>query len=155
MSRIARTFIRRVGAPMLAGPALVVGAGPASADGYARFDDAVVTVSPDCTGTVSAEAAVAPLQIGDRVENGVRVSVQFAADNHDSSCFVVASVSWHNLDTGATGGEDITVASTADLAGGGHYGDAGYNRANFFAGSGTIVVTVSTNPHPSEVQITV
>ena len=103
MSRIARMFIRRVGAPMFAVPALVVGAEPASADGYARFDDAVVTVSPDCTGTVRAEAAVAPLQIGDRIENGVRVSVQFAADNHDSSCFVVASVSWHNLDTGATG----------------------------------------------------
>jgi hypothetical protein len=50
--------------------------------------------------------------------------------------------------------QDIAVASTANPASGGRYGNAGYNRAHFWTGLGTLVVTVSTHPH-SELQVTV
>jgi hypothetical protein len=89
---------------------------------------------------------VAPLQQGDRVENGVRVSVRFSSDNHDSSCALTATATWRNLATGASGSQDITVASTAEPATGGRYGTMGYNRANFWTGPGPVVVTVSTHP---------
>lgn len=126
--------------------AAVVLASPASAAGYAHFDDTQVTVFPGCSGTTSAEAMVAPLQRGSRVENGVAVAVHFSSDNHTAACALEVETTWHNRDSGASGRQGVTVASTADPASGGHYGPAGYSRATLWTGPGRVVVTVSTHP---------
>jgi hypothetical protein len=126
--------------------AAVVCASPASAAGYAHFDDTQVTVFPGCSGTTSAEAMVAPLQQGNRVENGVAVAVHFSSDNRTAACALDVGTTWRNRDTGASGRQSITVASTADPASGGHYGSAGYSRGTLWTGPGRVVVTVSTHP---------
>jgi hypothetical protein len=129
-------------------------AGPATAETYAHLDNTPVTVPSICTGIASAEAMVAPLQHGDRVERGVRVSVRFSSDDHSDRCALTTTATWRNLDTGASGSEQFAVASTADPASGGKYGTAGYNRAHFWTGPGTVVITVSTHPD-SELRVTV
>jgi hypothetical protein len=152
--RNAPTTVGLLGATVLAAPGPLFTAGPATAETFARLGETPVTVSSICTGITSAEAMVAPLQEGDRVENGVRVSVRFSSDNHSNCCALTATATWRNLDTGSSGGEHITVAPTADPTSGGRYGNAGYNRANFWTGPGTVVVTVSTHPG-SQLQVTV
>lgn len=49
---------------------------PARAGTFAGLADTPAAVSPTCTGT---EAMVAPLQDGDRLNNGVRVAVRFSS----------------------------------------------------------------------------
>ena len=132
---------------LLAATAPLLTTDPASAETFAQFGVTPVSVSATCLGTAGAEAMVAPLQAGDHLENGVRVVVRFSSDNHDNSGALTASATWHNLDTGASGGKEITVGSTASPASGARYGNAGYNRANFWTGPGTVVVAVSTYPH--------
>ncbi len=68
---------------------------------------------------------VAPLQDGDRLNNGVRVAVRFSSGNRDNSCAFTAAATWHNLDTGAS-----DVITRIDSQSGGRYGNAGYNRAH-------------------------
>jgi hypothetical protein len=150
----APTTVGLLGATILAAPSPVLTAGPATAETFVRLGDTPVTVFSTCTGTTNAEAMVAPLQEGSRVENGVRISVRFSSENHGNRCVLTATATWRNPDTGASGSEYITVASAADPASGGRYGNAGYNRANFWTGPGTVVVTVSTHPG-SELQVTV
>jgi hypothetical protein len=146
--------LKRVGVPLLAATAPLLTASPASADTFAQLGETPVAVSATCRGTASTEAMVAPLQTGAHLENGVRVVVRFSSDNHDNSCALTTSATWRNLETGASGGEEITVASTSDPASGGRYGNVGYNRANFWTGPGTVVVTVSTHPD-SALRVTV
>lgn len=133
---------------------VLASAAPAAAETSAHLDEVPVTAAPGCAGTTSSEAMVAPLQQGDRMEKGVRVAVHFSSDNHDSSCVLQTRTEWRNLDTGASGIEDIAVPSTADPASGGHYGTSGYASKGLWTGPGRVVATVSTHPG-AELQVTV
>ncbi|CAN5487938.1 hypothetical protein BH10ACT9_BH10ACT9_59550 [soil metagenome] len=133
---------KALGAAAVAVIAPLVVAGSAAAEPYAQLPEVPVVVSPTCAGTTSAEAMVTPLQDGDRVESGVRVAIYFSSPNRDGSCAETVTATWTNLDTGATGTQDIIVVSIIDQ----HYWFGGYNRAEFWTGAGTVVVTVSTHP---------
>ena len=117
-------------------------AGPAHADSYAKLDNVAVQPSPTCGGTASAEAQVAPVQIGDRAEDGVRVAVSYDAGVYDGSCALPVTVTWKNLATGAGGSEQITAVSKKD----GHYGFVGYASTTLATGAGPVVVTLSSHP---------
>jgi hypothetical protein len=127
-------------AVVLAAPFLAVAT--AHAEGFAQLGQVPVAPSPTCTGSVSAEAQVAPVQIDDRVEDGVRVAIHYDAGIYDGSCALTVTAAWTNLDTGAHGSGDITAVSTID----GHYGFVGYANTTFETGSGTVVVTLSSHP---------
>jgi hypothetical protein len=71
---------------------------------------------------------VVPLQDGNRLKNGVRVAVRFLLRQPRQLLCLTATATWHNLDTGASGGKDITVASTANPASGGRPGNVSCNR---------------------------
>ena len=131
---------RRVwlGAFAIAAPVLT--APPAEA--FAQLGAVPVVASPTCAGTVSAEAQGTPVQVGDRVEDGVRVAIHYDAGVYDGSCALTVTAAWTNLDTGASGGGDITAVSTID----GHYGFIGYANAVFESGPGEVVVTLSSHP---------
>ncbi len=114
----------------------------AHADAAAQLDPVPVVASPTCGGTVRADAQVVPVQIGDRLDDGVRVAINYDAGIYDGSCALTVTARWTNLDTGASGSEDITAVSRID----GHYGFIGYANATFATGSGTVVVTLSSHP---------
>jgi hypothetical protein len=114
----------------------------AHAETFAQLPPVPVVASPTCGGSVSAEAQAAPVQTYDRVEGGVRVAIHYDAGVYDGSCSLTVAATWTNLDTGASGGADITAVSTID----GHYGFIGYANTTFQTGSGTVVVTVSSHP---------
>jgi hypothetical protein len=114
----------------------------AHAEGSAQLGRVPVVASPTCAGTVSAEAQVTPVQVGNRVEDGVRVAIHYDAGVYDGSCALTVTAAWANLDTGASGGRDITAVSTID----GHYGFIGYANTTFETGGGTVVVTLSSHP---------
>lgn len=114
----------------------------AHADAYAQLDAVPVVASPTCGGTVSAEAQVTPVQVGDQVGNGVRAVIHYDAGIYDGSCSLTVTADWTNLDTGASGSGDITAVSTID----GHYGFIGYANTTFDTGPGTVVVTLSSHP---------
>lgn len=140
---------RRAGALALALAAPWLSVAAAHADSFARLDPVPVAASPTCAGDVSAEAQVTPVQVSDRVENGVRVAINYDAGIYDGSCELTVTAAWANLDTGAAGSRDITAVSTID----GHYGFIGYANTTFDTGSGTVVVTVSSHPG-AELRIT-
>ena len=121
----------------------------AHAEAFAQLGAVPVVASPTCAGSVSAEAQVTPVQVIDRVENGVRVAIHYDAGVYDGSCALTVTAAWANLDTGASGTGDITAVSTID----GHYGFIGYANTTFDTGSGTVVVTLSTHPG-AELRIT-
>ena len=121
----------------------------AYAEAFAQLGQVPVVASPTCAGSVSAEAQVTPVQVDDRVENGVRVAINYDAGIYDGSCALTVAASWTNLDTGASGSGDITAVSTID----GHYGFIGYANTTFETGSGTVVVTLSSHPG-AELRIT-
>jgi hypothetical protein len=121
----------------------------AHAEGFAQLGDVPVVASPTCAGSVSAEAQVTPVQVADRVEDGVRVAIHYDAGSYDGSCALTVTADWTNLDTGASGSGDITAVSTID----GHYGFIGYANTTFETGSGTVVVTLSSHPG-AELRIT-
>ena len=121
----------------------------AHAEASAVLDRVPVVASPTCGGSVSAEAQVTPVQVDDRVENGVRVAIHYDAGIYDGSCALTVTAAWSNLDTGASGSGDITAVSTID----GHYGFIGYANTTFDTGSGTVVVTLSSHPG-AELRIT-
>ena len=121
----------------------------AHAEGFAQLGQVPVVASPTCAGSVSAEAQVTPVQVDDRVENGVRVAIDYDAGIYDGSCALTVTAAWANLDTGASGSSDITAVSTID----GHYGFIGYANTTFETGSGTVVVTLSSHPG-AELRIT-
>lgn len=114
----------------------------AHAEGYANLGQVPVVASPTCAGSISAEAQVAPVQVDERVEDGVRVAIHYDAGVYDGSCALTVTATWANLDTGAAGSSDITAVSTID----GHYGFIGYANTMFETGSGTVVVTLSSHP---------
>lgn len=114
----------------------------AQADAFAQLEPVPVTASPTCGGSVSAEAQVTPIQVGDRVEDGVRVAIHYDAGRYDGSCALTVTADWTNLDTGASGRSDITAVSTID----GHYGFIGYANTTIATGRGTVVVTLSSHP---------
>ena len=114
----------------------------AHAEAFAQLGQVPIVASPTCAGSVSAEAQVTPVQVGDRVENGVRVAIHYDAGIYDGSCALTVTAAWANLDTGASGSSDITAVSTID----GHYGFIGYANTTFKTGSGTVVVTLSSHP---------
>lgn len=114
----------------------------AHAEGSAQLDRVPVVASPTCAGSVSAEAQVTPVQVDNRVEDGVRVAIHYDAGIYDGSCALTVTAAWVNLDTGASGRDDITAVSTID----GHYGFIGYANSTFETGSGTVVVTLSSHP---------
>ncbi|KUI35547.1 hypothetical protein [Mycobacterium sp. GA-2829] len=117
-------------------------AAPAGAAPAAYLEPVPVTASPGCGGTVRAEVQVVPVQIDNRLDDGVRVAINYDAGVYDGSCALTVTADWANLDTGASGSDDITAVSTID----GHYGFIGYANATFDTGSGTVVVTVSSHP---------
>lgn len=133
--RVVGAFAGTVAAPWLC-------LAPAHAETFAQLDEVPVAVSPTCAGSISAEAQVTPVQVVDRVENGVRVAIRYDAGIYDGSCELTVTAAWANLDTGASGTGDITAVSTID----GHYGFIGYANTTFDTGSGTVVVTLSTHP---------
>lgn len=55
------------------------GVATAHAEAFAQLDPVPVVASPTCGGTVSAEAQVTPIQVGDRAEDGVRVAIHYDA----------------------------------------------------------------------------
>lgn len=114
----------------------------AHAESSAYLDAVPVVASPTCGGDVRAEAQVTPVQVADRVENGVRVAIHYDAGRYDGSCALTVTADWKNLDTGASGRGDITAVSTID----GHYGFIGYANTTFETGSGTVIVTLSSHP---------
>ena len=124
-------------------------AATAHAEAFAQLDRVPVVASPTCAGSVSAEAQVTPVQVDDRVEDGVRVAINYDAGSYDGSCALTVTADWANLDTGASGSGDITAVSTID----GHYGFIGYANTTFATGSGTVVVTLSSHPG-AEMRIT-
>ncbi|BBZ01942.1 hypothetical protein MCHIJ_13790 [Mycolicibacterium chitae] len=126
-----------------------LGAGTAQAEASAQLEAVPVVASPTCGGTVSAEAQVAPVQTEDRVEDGVRVAINYDAGVYDGSCALTVTAGWTNLDTGASGSDDITAVSTID----GHYGFIGYANTTFTTGQGAVVVTLSSHPG-AEMRIT-
>lgn len=132
---------RFLAVPVLA-VALVVPVGTAGAEPSAQLDRVPVTSGSTCAGNVRAEAQQTPVQIGDHVENGVRVAIHYDAGIYDGSCALTVTAAWTNLDTGASGSRDITAVSTID----GHYGFVGYANTTFETGTGTVVVTVSSHP---------
>ncbi|KUI33563.1 hypothetical protein AU195_00435 [Mycobacterium sp. IS-1496] len=115
---------------------------PAHAEGFAQLGAVPVVASSTCAGSVSAEAQVTPVQVDDRVEDGVRVAIHYDAGIYDGSCALTVTAAWTNLDTGASGSGDITAVSTID----GHYGFIGYANTTFGTGSGTVVITLSSHP---------
>ncbi|MCW2560285.1 MAG: hypothetical protein JWP55_4249 [Mycobacterium sp.] len=121
----------------------------ANAEAFAELDRVPVVASPTCGGTVSAEAQVTPVQVDERVVNGVRVAIHYDAGIYDGSCALTVTADWSNLDTGASGSVDITAVSTID----GHYGFIGYANTTFATGGGTVVVTLSSQPG-AELRIT-
>ncbi|WP_027332020.1 hypothetical protein [Mycolicibacterium tusciae] len=121
----------------------------AHAEASAQLGEIPVVASPTCAGSVSAEAQLTPVQVDDRVENGVRVAIHYDAGIYDGSCALTVTATWTNLDTGASGSSDITAVSTID----GHYGFIGYANTTFETGSGTVVVTLSSHPG-AELRIT-
>jgi hypothetical protein len=124
-------------------------AAAAHAEAFAQLGRVPVQASPACAGDVSAEAQVTPVQVGDRVDDGVRVAIHYDAGVYDGSCALTVTGAWANLDTGASGTGDITAVSTID----GHSGFIGYANTTFATGSGTVVVTVSSHPG-AEMRIT-
>ena len=136
------TWFRAAGALAVALAAPWLWLAPAHAEGSAQLDRVPVVASPTCAGTVSAEAQVTPVQVGDRVEDGVRVAIHYDAGLYDGSCALTVTATWANLDTGASGSRDITAVSTID----GHYGFIGYANTTFETGGGTVVVTLSSHP---------
>jgi hypothetical protein len=108
----------------------------------AQLDRRPVVASPTCAGSVSAEAQVVPVQVDDRVEDGVRVAIHYDAGTYDGSCALTVAAEWTNMNTGASGRSDITAVSTID----GHYGFIGYANTTIATGSGTVVVTLSSHP---------
>jgi hypothetical protein len=121
----------------------------AHAEAFAQLGAVPVVASPTCAGSVSAEAQVTPVQVDDRVDDGVRVAINYDAGIYDGSCAVTVHADWANLDTGASGTGDITAVSTVD----GHYGFIGYANTTFATGSGTVLVTLSSHPG-AELRIT-
>ena len=121
----------------------------AHAEGFAQLAEVPVVASSTCAGTASAEAQVTPIQVDDRVEDGVRVAIHYDAGVYDGSCALTVTASWANLDTGASGSSDITAVSTVD----GRYGFIGYANTAFETGSGTVVVTLSSHPD-AELRVT-
>jgi hypothetical protein len=121
----------------------------AQAEPFAQLDRVPVVASPTCGGSVSAEAQVASVQVGDRVEDGVRVAIHYDAGVYDGRCALTVTASWENLDTEAAGSAPITAVSTID----GHYGFVGYANTTFGTGSGTVVVRLSSHPG-AEMRIT-
>lgn len=117
-------------------------AATAHAEGVAELGPVPVVASPTCAGSVSADAQVTPVQVDDRVEDGVRVAIHYDAGIYDGSCALTVTADWANLDTGASGSGDITAVSTID----GHYGFIGYANTTFATGGGTVVVTLSSHP---------
>lgn len=134
-------------AAVLAAPWLYVAT--ARADGFAQLGEVPVTASPGCGGTVSADAQITPVQVGDHVEDGVRVAISYDAGIYDGSCSITVTADWVNLDSGGTGSADITAVSTID----GHYGFIGYAQTTFEPGHGTVVITLSSHPG-AEMRIT-
>ena len=124
-------------------------AAPAHAEAFAQLGQVPVSASPTCAGSVSAEAQVTPVQVDDRVEDGVRVAIHYDAGIYDGSCALTVTAAWANLDTGASGSRDITAVSTID----GHYGFVGYANTTFQTSSGTVIVTLTSHPG-AEMRIT-
>jgi hypothetical protein len=143
------TPLRAAGAVAVALVAPWLWVSPAHAEAFAQLGRVPVVASPTCGGSVSAEAQVTPVQVDDRVENGVRVAIHYDAGKYDGSCALTVAAAWANLDTGASGSSDITAVSTID----GHYGFIGYANTTFETGSGTVVVTLSSHPD-AELRIT-
>jgi hypothetical protein len=119
------------------------------AEAFAQLGAVPAVASPTCAGTVSGEAQVTPVQIDGRVEDGVRVAIRYDAGIYDGSCALTVTAAWSNLDTGASGGCDITAVSTID----GHYGFIGYANTTFATGGRSAVNTLSSHPG-TEMQIT-
>lgn len=115
---------------------------PAHAQPTAQLDRVPVVASATCAGSVSADAQVVPVQIGGRLDDGVRVAISYDAGVYDGSCALTVTAEWTNLDTGASGSDDITAVSTID----GHYGFIGYANTTFGTGSGTVVIELSSHP---------
>lgn len=143
------TLFRAVGALVVALAAPWPFSATAHGDAFAQLDRVPVVASPTCGGSVSAEAQVTPVQVGDRVENGVRVAIHYDAGIYDGSCALTVTADWVNLDTGGSGSRDITAVSAID----GHYGFIGYAETTFATGPGAVAVTVSSYPG-TEMRIT-
>nr|WP_139795476.1 hypothetical protein [Nocardia donostiensis] len=122
--------------------ALLPVAAPAGAQTAADFEDARVEVFPGCAGLVRTVVSVSPLPTD---VAGVRAVVLFKADRHDPACAVTTTVGWRNVDSGASGSEELTVSSVPE-PGGFLDPDHGYGWTSADTGPGRVVVTVSTNP---------
>ncbi|GAA5041985.1 hypothetical protein GCM10023318_01640 [Nocardia callitridis] len=74
----------------------------------------------------------------------------FETGNPDPACAVTSHVSWRNVDTGAAGEADVTVPGYSEPD---KNGTAGFVRENLPTGPGLVVVQVSSNPNPAEVEV--
>jgi hypothetical protein len=144
------TPFRAAGALVVAMAATGLSVTTAHAEGFAQLERVPVVASPTCAGSVSADAQVVPIQVDDRVENGVRVAISYDAGTYDGSCALTVSAVWENVETGASGTDDITAVSTID----GHYGFVGYANTTLATGPGSVSITLSSHPG-AELLITV
>jgi len=144
------TRFRAAGALTIALGAPWLSVASAHAEASAQLGRVPVVASATCAGSVSADAQVVPVQIDYRLDDGVRVAIQYDAGIYDGSCALTVTADWANLDTGASGSSDITAVSRID----GHYGFIGYANTTFNTGSGTVVVTLSSHPD-TEMRLTV
>ncbi|GAA5108641.1 hypothetical protein [Nocardia iowensis] len=158
-----RSILKFAAVSILPTFALVIPAGPASADPIS-FEPAHIDAGPGCAGTVTAEVSASQGQqareFADFIDSSARVTVNFAADapsnpfgslsaapGGGNNCAISTTVTMRNLDTGASTTETRTTQYD------GHYG---WNAAFFsLDGSGRVAVEVSTNPNPSELIIDV
>ncbi|WP_280264857.1 hypothetical protein [Nocardia wallacei] len=153
-----RTALKIAAAPILPILALLIPAGPASADPL-HFEPAQIN-DAGCSGRVTAEVSASQGQqageFANFIDSSARVTVNFTPDPNPlgslsaspgGNCEISTTVTMRNLDTGANKTE--TRKTEYD----GHYGW----HAAFFTleGSGRVAVQVSTNPNPSELIIEV
>jgi len=110
------TLFRAAGAFAVALTAPWMWTATAHADSFAQLGAVPVVASPTCAGSVSAEAQATPVQVNDRVDDGVRVAIHYDAGVYDGSCALTVTAAWVNLETGASGTSDITAVSKVVLA---------------------------------------
>ncbi|MFI5777303.1 hypothetical protein [Nocardia sp. NPDC051570] len=155
-----RGVLKIAAVPILPILALLMPAGPASADPM-QFEPAQTTgPGPGCSGKVTAEVSASQGQqareFADFIDSSARVTVNFTPDTNPlgsmsaspgGNCEIASTVTMRNLDTGASKTETRTTQYD------GHYGW----HAAFFTldGSGRVSVQVSTNPNPCELIIDV
>lgn len=142
----------------LAIPAIIAGSAPALAGaelGGIEYGEALVAGnSPICFGRMQAE--VKPNRYSSGGNATVRLDFFPAVPLVDfAGCVVPVTVFWQNLDTGGGGavtGDAIPHRTLESLSG---HGYANATHIELPTGAGRVVVRVSSNPNPGQIEVVV